>query len=421
MASPKGGGVGFGLMIGLIVAIFVILGLIYTTYANNSAFHEQVVKVREAEDRAKEADDKLIEERRKVNDLNSLVHGSTNQVDIEKVTRDYLKSAGARLNETLEQEKFSSEEFGKNLHKDGKLAAKEYKHLLEMYGDLFVELGAAIPELNRLRLEKVGAIGELETARTTARKEKAELETALEKERKEKGDLNAKLLEDAKNFDAEKERLLDEKKKVGDEMASKEEAGLIATAKLESEISRLEGRITEITEKRRRSLEETDADGEIVHADQRLGLAWINLGRKDRLRRGTTFDVFQYVKGGVKKSKGKVEIKAIDEDKSQVAILFQTDPSDPIVKGDFVASPFYDGKKEQVFVFAGEPTAQRYSVEELIRRIEENGGRVDKTVTISTDFLVAMKDAEQTDDFQKGVQFGVIIMREAELLEYLGR
>lgn len=421
MASPKGGGVSFGLLIGLILSFFIIIGLIYTTYANNASYHEQVAKLREKDAEVEELNKKLLEDRRALNDINTLVHGSTNPVDIERVSRDYLKAASARLNEVLAQEAISSEHVAKDLAKDGKLVAKEYKNLLEIYNDLFVELGATIPELNRLRLDKAGATGELESSRGTSRKEKAELETALDKERKEKGELNAKLLDDAKSFDEEKRRLLDQNKKVTDEMAAKEEAGLIATARLESEINLLKGRIIEITEKRRRSLADTDSDGEIVHSDQKLGLAWINLGQKDKVRRGTWFDVFQYVKGGVKKSKGKVEVKSIDEDKSQVAILFQTDPSDPIVKGDFVSSPFYDSRAQQVFVFAGEPTAQRYSVEELIRRIEENGGRVDKTVTIDTDFLVAMKDAEQTDDFQKGVQFGVVIMREGELLEYLGR
>ena len=41
MASQKGGS-GFGIMIGLIVAIFMIIGLIYLTFLNNSAYHAEV-------------------------------------------------------------------------------------------------------------------------------------------------------------------------------------------------------------------------------------------------------------------------------------------------------------------------------------------------------------------------------------------
>jgi hypothetical protein len=423
MASQKGGGVSFGLLIGVIVCVFIIGGLIYVAVSQNGLYHKEVEKVAQAQLEVEEARKKELDANRKYQDLSELVHGSRDPVNRDLIVRDYLKVASAKLRETLEQEKLSSEQVGKDLNKDGKLAEKEYKFLTEIYADLFIELNATLPELNRLRSEKVAALAEVEAARATARKEKSELEEQLEKERKEKGDLNAKLLEDAKAYDAEKQRLLAEKKQVADEMAQKEEERLIAEARLESKIRELESRIVQMEEKKKRSLADTDADGEIVHADQRLGLAWVNIGRNQRVRRGTVFDVFQYVKGGVKKHKGKVEIRALDDDRAQVAILSQSDISDPVVKGDFIASPFYDGRKSMVFVFVGEKlsTRSRYSMDELIRRIEETGGRVDKQITIDTDFAIAIEGAEQNEEFQKAVQFGVVIMREHELLDYIGR
>lgn len=422
MASQKSGS-GFGILIGLILSIFIIIGLIYTTVTNNTAYWAEVEKVRNAQADVEDARKKETEAKREVQAAYEIVHGSTAPVDLEKVKRDYLKAAGAKLDEVLGQEQISSEQFAKDLNKDGKLQTKEYKYLLEMYADLFIELGAAIPELNRLRLEKTTALAELETTRASARKERAEVDSQLEKERKEKSELNAKLLEDAKNFDQEKRRLGEEITTVRNEIAKKEEERLIAEAKLESKIRELEHVIAENAAKKARSLAETEADGEIVHSDQRLGRAWINIGQKQRVRRGTIFDVFQYVKGGVKKSKGKVEVKRLEDDMAEVAILSQADVSDPLVKGDFVATPIYDRKKTQVFVFVGAKLSPRarYPMDELIRRIEETGGKVDKDVTIETDFVVAIEDAEQHEDFGKAVQFGIVIMREAELLEYLGR
>jgi hypothetical protein len=422
MASQKGGGASFGILIGLILAIFIIIGLLYTTFSNNAAFHESEKKAEAARQDAADAEKREKEARREVTEISTLVWNSGTP-DKDRIIKDYLKPAGEKLKAILEQEPLGSEGFAKDLNKDGKLQAKEYKYLLEIYNDLFVQLESAIHEMPRLRTEKAAALQELEAARGTARKEKAEVESVLDKERKEKSELNAKLLEDAKNFDADKRRLQEEKAAVEKEMAKQQEERLMEAARLESEIKRLEGRIVELTEKKKKTLADTDQDGEIVHADQRLGLAWINIGQKDRLRRGTVFDVFQYVKGGVKKSKGKVEVKSLEDDTAQVAILSQTDQSDPIVKGDFIASPFFDVKKQMVFVFVGEKLSNRsrYGMDELVRRIEETGGRVDKTVTIDTDFIVAIENAEQSDEFQKAVQFGVVIMREPELLEYLGR
>ena len=423
MASQKGGGVSFGLLIGVIICIFIIGFLIYLSVSYNGQYwkkHDELEAYKLDVDDARKKEALAIV---KLGDLNELVGGTRDPISKDLIVRDYLKPASQKLVDILEQEKLSSEAMSKDLNKDAKLSVKEYRHLTEPYNDLFVELAACIPELNRLRAEKAAALAEIESARATARKEKAAVEESLEKERKEKGDLNQKLLDDAKNADAEKTRILAEKKTVQDDMAKKDEERSIAEARLESKIRELEARIVAMDVKKKRSLADTEADGELVYADQRLGLGWVNLGQKHRVRRGTIFEVFQYVKGGVKKSKGKIEIKSLSDETSQVAILEQRDPSDPIVKGDYIASPFYDGKRNMNFVFVGDglSTRSRYSMDELIRRIEETGGRIEKTVTIDTDFIIAIEHAEQSEEFQKAVQFGVVIMREPELLEYIGR
>lgn len=424
MASQKGGGVSFGLLIGVIVCVFIIGFLIYLAVSYNGQYWKKHEELEAYKLEVEEAHKKEAVANAKVAELNELIQGSKEPVNKDLIVRDYFKAANQKLVEVLEQEKLgASEAFSKDLNKEQKLSAKEYRYLLEPYNDFILEVSALVPEMNRIRAERAAALAELESSRATARKEKAAVEEALDKERKEKGDLNQKLLDDAKNFDAEKTRLITEKKSVQDEMAKKEEERLIAEARLESKIRELESRIVAMDEKKKRSLADTEADGEIVYADQRLGLGWVNIGRKARVRRGTIFDVFQYVKGGVKKPKGKIEIKTLDDDTSQVAIVEQKDPSDPIVKGDFIASPFYDGKRNMNFVFVGErlSSRSRYSMDELTRRIEETGGTIQKTVNIDTDFIIAIENAEQSEEFQKAIQFGVVIMREPELLEYLGR
>jgi NAD-dependent DNA ligase len=110
---------------------------------------------------------------------------------------------------------------------------------------------------------------------------------------------------------------------------------------------------------------------------------------------------------------------------SQVAILDTVDSTDPIVKGDLIASPFFDKQKTIHFAFIGDKLKNdRYSKDELIRRIEEEGGQVDKTVSIATDIAIALEGEEgieSSEEFVRAVQFGVIIMRERELLDFLGR
>jgi predicted nucleic acid-binding Zn-ribbon protein len=420
MASGKGGNL--GTLIGLVLSIIIIVVLVFFVYTLQTQMDEKDREIATLQDEREEKVNKEIQVRQQLADMYELLHGTTTAVDPDRVRRDYLAPAGKRLVETLNMEQLLSEDFGKDLHKEVKLAAKEYAALLDLYGDLFIQLEAAVPELNRLRLEKTEVLSRLEQARESARREREELNQQITSLRTEKSEIEQKAIAASTSADARERELLSKGETLQKRIDTLREDAGTQEALLKSKISELEGRIAEITEKQRRSLAETEADGEVVYADQGLGLAWVNVGRDDRLRRGLTFEVYQFIKGGKKKRKGMVEVKRVDDETAQVAILSQLDPADPIVKGDYISSPLFDRRKDMVFVFVGDrPVNDRYEMSQLQRRIEEFGGRVDKQVTIDTDFAVAIENAEQSAEFRKAVQFGVIIMRESELLDFLGR
>jgi NAD-dependent DNA ligase len=151
-----------------------------------------------------------------------------------------------------------------------------------------------------------------------------------------------------------------------------------------------------------------------------------------------SFQVFRYIKGGRKRLKGKIIVKAVEADMAKVTIVEGArlkDPvtkkilvlplrDDPIVKGDLIRTPLFDRNEQQVFVFLGDkPTNTIYKKKELERKIEEAGGKVDKEVSIATDFVILLGGAEdeERDPIDKAGQFGCIFMRESELLEYLSR
>ena len=71
-------------------------------------------------------------------------------------------------------------------------------------------------------------------------------------------------------------------------------------------------------------------------------------------------------------------------------------------------------------MFLGTKIKNRYyTLAEVKRKITEFGGKVDKSVSISTDFVVLLSEGEEGDQeqFERATQFGVIFMREPELLE----
>lgn len=190
----------------------------------------------------------------------------------------------------------------------------------------------------------------------------------------------------------------------------------------ENLLQRANDRIEEL--KREIDREETFAmvkpDGEILNVSEELGKAWISLGVENKLRRGLVFDVFAYQKGGKRISKGRIEVLKVDSGFSEVAVLENLDRFNPISAGDQITSPFYDQDEVPHFVFAGEAaTNGKYSVEEMVRKIELFGGVVSTSIALDTDFVVAVKGYEETEEYDLARDLGVTILREKELLDFI--
>lgn len=169
------------------------------------------------------------------------------------------------------------------------------------------------------------------------------------------------------------------------------------------------------------SLEGLEPDGELQYVLAQTGKGWINLGKVDHLTKGVRFRVFQTVKGGKKIAKGSVEVQKVDEDMSEVRIIEELDPLNPIVAGDYVSSPFYDPRATPVFVFAGtEMESKEVTREYVVAKVERYGGMVKDSVDQSTDFLVAMKNYENTPEYKTARELGVRVIRERDLLEFIG-
>lgn len=170
-----------------------------------------------------------------------------------------------------------------------------------------------------------------------------------------------------------------------------------------------------------RTFASSEPDGQIVQVADELGYAWINLGRNQRLRTGLVFDAFNYIKGGKKQRKGQIEIIKVEDDIAKARIVGSLDAFNPLSEGDFVASPFYSESDVPAFVFAGEKLAsQRISIEELTRKIEEYGGKVEDGVRIETTFVVALAGYETSEEYAAARRLGITIIGERELLNFVG-
>lgn len=204
-------------------------------------------------------------------------------------------------------------------------------------------------------------------------------------------------------------------------------AGEIADLKAELSVSqnlllRARDRI-EVLEREKvkeRTFAEVDPDGEVERVADEQGLAWINRGRHHRLRSGTRFEVFQYIKGGRKLHKGSVEVASVNDRYAMVRILHTADDLNPITAGDKITSPFYDAGEMPTFVIAGEELSSRYSLEDVRKQIVAFGGKVEDEVTTTTSYIVAIKGYEDSEAYKEARKLGITVMRESELYQFIG-
>lgn len=442
------GGASIILYVALILSIIFLIGAVGAVIVMDSELEKLKKDITLAKKDTLEQKEKVKQKLAVIEKMESVITGGESKVDYANLQKTLFKDARTQLEAVLGGEWVTEEDINSITDQNVKDAwtslrelkneRKEYTNIRQIYDDLFLQLKAVIHIIPRLRVKASIKVQELEKAQGKFEKDRIEFKTKLE-EAQEKYQAEAdKALKDAQKFDVEKRRLADKIDELQKKQNRFEKVKKLEIAKLQSEKNTLKSRIQEIIKRQKKSFEGSGADGEIIYSEPDLGYAWIDLGKNHNLRAGMSFQVFRYVKGGRKKLKGKIIVKNVEADMAKVTIIDGaklTDPvtnkqltlplrDDPIVKGDLIRTPLFDRNEQQVFVFLGNKVSNSiYKKKELERKIEEAGGKVDKNVSIATDFVILLAGAE--DDFQEEIdkagQFGCIFMRESELLEYLSR
>jgi len=126
----------------------------------------------------------------------------------------------------------------------------------------------------------------------------------------------------------------------------------------------------------------------------------IDIGAKQLARAGMVFVVMH---DGVQK--GKIQLYQVTDNAGYFRILSISDPTNPIIKGDDVASPFYRGGKPvaQEFVLVGE-FPEPLTKEKIADRIKEWGGTVADKISANTKYVIIGEGAID-DNTRNDIQF----------------
>jgi hypothetical protein len=160
-------------------------------------------------------------------------------------------------------------------------------------------------------------------------------------------------------------------------------------------------------------------------------LAWINIGRKNRLQRGTRFRIVDGTPGDGR-LKAWCTVTRVEEKMAEVLLSDQVDAYDPAVAGDIIYNPVYDSKNMRNAALVGRFSGA-WNEKELRLLLAEVGIQVKDDVDKTTDYLIVGSEIYMDEDgdpleeprdpkeeavYSNAVGFGVQIVPIKQIREY---
>ncbi|MDP6942121.1 MAG: hypothetical protein QGH51_08870, partial [Planctomycetota bacterium] len=125
-------------------------------------------------------------------------------------------------------------------------------------------------------------------------------------------------------------------------------------------------------------------DGTVLMANARIGRAWIDRGRLDRVRPGMQFAVQSSLDGS---AKGQVRVLSIEDNRAECEILEMTDRFDPIASDDLILNAVYDPSRTPVAALLGNGFS-KFSEGDMKVKLGEVGIATVSAVTNEVDILI---------------------------------
>ncbi len=178
----------------------------------------------------------------------------------------------------------------------------------------------------------------------------------------------------------------------------------------------------------REGVEPEALDGSILSVGATGAVAYVDLGARHGLHRGTRFQVLRPGKSGELSPKGTVEVRDVEDDMSLVGLLGEPDAFDPILAGDRLRNPHFEPNKVLHFFLLGD-FPLTLAKEQATVRLRELGAMVDETLASGTDVVVLgekslaegefAQELTDTDEYKLADKLGMRIIRVAELADFL--
>lgn len=250
-------------------------------------------------------------------------------------------------------------------------------------------------EVEQLRAEKQTLTEGVQESRTTFEKEVAALKSEVERLNQDKSDQLAQKDQQYAQQVAVHDSLNEEFSRLKAEKQASETQSSIA-------LERLKKQVTDVNEKMAKSKTPFNAtdiltkpDAKIVRAIPGSDIVYINLGRRDAIKPGFSFEVFspEGERGDDFRGKASIEVTFVDERTSECRVL-RSNYGRPIVEGDSVVNIAYEPNRKPKFVLRGEfdldydGSADAEGIENITAIVRAWGGQVVPELDETVDFVV---------------------------------
>jgi len=307
----------------------------------------------------------------------------------------------------------------------------DIRTLLLSYADRSAALERVV---KRLEGKLEGAKAALEQAKRDAEAEAktkdeqiASLKETIAQLRSAKADLEAKLDKTSKELAAQVEALKAQRIQTAKKLSAlnKEIENLRETIKQKDEMIAELRFPKKVTGSLITAREAEPPDGKVLSVDPDGQFLMVDVGRRDWLAVGMVFQVYDNADPEARKPKGEIQIRKVYEDIARAKVLKQ-DEVDPILPGMIIVNPAFKRGAKLEFVFKG---GFAHPLPYIKRLLAFYRCSFAPKVTRTTDYLIIGESPseeegaippEESEDYRLALQYKIPIMKESDLLRYLG-
>lgn len=208
---------------------------------------------------------------------------------------------------------------------------------------------------------------------------------------------------------------------VKDQYKTREKEMSDTVNRLMGEISRTIQQLEEIQKKEAVARDITRPQGTVVNPQADGRTCYISLGEGAGLFLGQKFRVFRKGFAGQNVWKGEIEVKRVLPDASLCSVTGMFNRADPIIEGDLIYNPLYNGGTPRTVVLMGDFEGVGISKDEFTRRVRMHGGQVAEKIDWNTDFVVVGANVDTgSAAYKEGALIGVPFVPVQQVLQYLG-